>query len=227
MKNKYNTEEERKEARRLTVKKYNDKVKEIKKLNYLENKEVIKHKNKTYYDNNKSEILKRVKEYEKKNKEKISNYNKKYYNENKDKIKNESKKYRELNKENKSEYDKIYRKNRMKYDIIYLLKNKTRKAISTSLKRNNYTKKSRSYEILGCSFEELKQYLESKFEDWMTWENRGLYNGEYDFGWDIDHKVPLSSAKTEEELLKLYNYTNLQPLCSKINRDIKKDKTNY
>ncbi len=28
---------------------------------------------------------------------------------------------------------------------------------------------------LGCSFEELKTYLESKFEDWMTWENYGTH----------------------------------------------------
>ena len=36
-------------------------------------------------------------------------------------------------------------------------------------------------------------------------------------------RVPLSLAKSEEELIKLNHYTNLQPLCSKINRDIKKD----
>lgn len=57
----------------------------------------------------------------------------------------------------------------------------------------------------------------------MTWENKGLYNGELNHGWDIDHIIPTSSAKTEEEVVKLNHYTNLQPLCSKINRDIKKN----
>lgn len=76
---------------------------------------------------------------------------------------------------------------------------------------------------MGCSFEEFKSYLESKFEDWMTFENYGLYNGELNYGWDIDHIIPISIAKTEDEVLKLNHYTNLQPLCSKINRDIKKD----
>jgi hypothetical protein len=66
--------------------------------------------------------------------------------------------------------------------------------------------------------------LEDKFQPWMTWENRGLYNGELSYGWDIDHIIPISSAKTEEEIIKLNHYSNLQPLCSKINRDIKKDK---
>ena len=62
------------------------------------------------------------------------------------------------------------------------------------------------------------------FEPWMNWENKGLYNGKLNYGWDIDHKIPVSSATTEEELVKLNHYTNLQPLCSKINRDIKKNK---
>lgn len=58
----------------------------------------------------------------------------------------------------------------------------------------------------------------------MNWGNRGKYNGELNHGWDIDHIIPLSSATTEEELLKLNNFNNLQPLCSKVNRDIKKAK---
>ena len=58
----------------------------------------------------------------------------------------------------------------------------------------------------------------------MNWENKGLYNGDLNYGWDIDHIIPISSAFTEVEILKLNHYTNLQPLCSKINRDIKKNK---
>lgn len=70
---------------------------------------------------------------------------------------------------------------------------------------------------------EFKSYLESKFETWMNWENRGLYNGELNYGWDIDHIIPLSSAKTEDDIIKLNHYSNLQPLCSYTNRYIKKD----
>jgi len=57
----------------------------------------------------------------------------------------------------------------------------------------------------------------------MTWENWGLYNGEFNYGWDIDHIIPLSSAKNEEDIIILNHYTNLQPLCSKVNRYIKRD----
>jgi hypothetical protein len=92
------------------------------------------------------------------------------------------------------------------------------------LKSKGYKKSLKTIEILGCSFDELKIYLESKFEDWMTWENKGLYDGEFNYGWDIDHIIPLSSAQTEEDVIKLNHFTNLQPLCSKVNRDIKKNK---
>ena len=57
----------------------------------------------------------------------------------------------------------------------------------------------------------------------MTWENKGKYNGEVNYGWDIDHIIPVSSGMTEEEVVKLNHFTNLQPLCCKINRDIKRD----
>ena len=58
----------------------------------------------------------------------------------------------------------------------------------------------------------------------MSWNNYGLYNGELNYGWDIDHIIPISSAKNEDELLKLNHYSNLQPLCSKVNRNLKINK---
>jgi hypothetical protein len=77
--------------------------------------------------------------------------------------------------------------------------------------------------ILGCTFLEFKIYIESKFESWMTWNNHGKYNGTLNFGWDLDHIIPISKALTKEDLLKLNHFSNFQPLCSKINRDIKKN----
>ena len=61
----------------------------------------------------------------------------------------------------------------------------------------------------------------------MSWDNHGLYNGQQCYGWDIDHIIPVSSANTEEDVIRLNHYTNLQPLCSHINRDIKKNSLDF
>lgn len=50
-------------------------------------------------------------------------------------------------------------------------------------------------------------------------------NKSYDkIKYDIDHIIPTSTAKTIEELLKLFNLNNLSLLCFKCNRYIKRDK---
>ena len=72
-----------------------------------------------------------------------------------------------------------------------------------------------------------KAYLESQFLPWMSWDNYGLYNGEFNYGFDLDHIIPISSAQIEADLLTLNHYSNFQPLCSKINREIKRDNLNY
>jgi hypothetical protein len=51
--------------------------------------------------------------------------------------------------------------------------------------------------------------LEKQFVVGMSWDNRNK--------WHIDHIIPLSSAKTEEEIYKLAHYTNLQPLWAEDN----------
>ena len=81
-----------------------------------------------------------------------------------------------------------------------------RSRLCNYLKSNNITKKNKTFDIVGCTPEFLKEHLENKFKEGMSWENHDLY------GWHIDHIIPLSSAKTEEEIYKLCHYSNLQPL---------------
>ena len=193
--------------------------------------------NKKYYEENKEKILERSKKYGEENKEYIKEYKKKYYEENKEKILERSKKYGEENKENIKEYQKKYREENKEYnkeymkeyenfrrknDPLYKLSKNIRNLIYNYLKNNGYTKKSRSYEILGCSFEDFKKHIESQFEDWMNWDNYGLYNGEECYGWDYDHIIPLSSCECEDDIYRLNHYSNFQPLCSYINRYVKK-----
>jgi hypothetical protein len=106
---------------------------------------------------------------------------------------------------------------------VFKLSTNIKRTIRSLLKKKGFTKKSRSFEILGCSFDDFKQEIESQFLCWMTWDNYGLYNGTEGYGWDIDHKEPLATAVTLDDVIKLNHYTNLQPLCSYINRVIKRD----
>lgn len=58
----------------------------------------------------------------------------------------------------------------------------------------------------------------------MSWENYGKIEfDQFNIGWDIDHIIPISTATTEDEVIKLNYFTNLKPLCSYTNRYIKKD----
>ena len=166
------------------------------------------------------------KEYQKEhyldNKEKIKEIKKQYYLDNKENIKQ----YRLENKEKKNEY----RKNRKNNDPLYKLTTNLRSMLYKSFNNKGYKKTSKSQEILGCSFDELKTHIESQFEDWMNWDKQGNPEDgilEPNKTWDIDHIIPLSTATTEEELIKLNHYTNLQPLCSYVNRFIKKDNLDY
>tara|TARA_R110000868_G_scaffold401649_2_gene677268 strand:+ start:6108 stop:6494 length:387 start_codon:yes stop_codon:yes gene_type:complete len=101
--------------------------------------------------------------------------------------------------------------------IRYVIKG----AIRGAFRSKNKVKIGLTLDILGCSIIEFKAHLEAQFEPWMDWDNRGLYNGECDYGWDIDHIIPLSTAITEEDIMRLNHYTNLQPLCSYVNRYVK------
>lgn len=116
-----------------------------------------------------------------------------------------------------------YHLERLENDPLYKLRIAYSRRINKCIKKFN-VKNINFLNDLGCSLEELKIHIESKFEHWMNWENYGKYNGELNHGWDIDHILPLSHAKTEFDFKQLCHYTNLQPLCSKVNRDIKKDK---
>lgn len=196
----------------------------------LENKEKIKSRKKIYRENNKEFIAESNKKYYQSNLDKIKDTHINYYKNNLNKIKKIQKEYREENKEvlriKGRESSKMYH-NKNKNNPLYIIKKVCRGQLRAALNKQNYIKTQRTEEILGISFEDFKLYIESKFEDWMSWENHGKFNSELNYGWDIDHIIPLDSADTEEELLKLNHYTNLQPLCSYTNRHIKMYKKNY
>lgn len=119
------------------------------------------------------------------------------------------KNYRTENKLNINAYSNQYEKDIKKKDPIYKLKILLRKRIYHFLKNRKIIKSNKTFEIIGISPTGLKKYMEEKFSNGMNWNNQGK--------WQIDHIIPLSSAKNEEEIYKLCHYTNLQPLWAEDN----------
>lgn len=201
----------------------NEKIKEYGKKYRKDNNEYLSEYRSLYYQNNKEDITIKNKLYYEENKEKISEkrkeYNKIYRENNKEEIR-----IRNINwKLDNPNYYQEYYKNRCEVDKLFYLSIRIRSLIRVSLYNKGLKKNSKTQEILGCSFDEFKLHLESMFEPWMNWDNHGLYNGELNYGWDIDHIIPLSSAKTEEDIIELNHYKNLKPLCSYLNRVVKRD----
>jgi hypothetical protein len=144
------------------------------------------------------------------NKDKVNESRKKWTDSNKEKrkeyVKEYNKRYYQLNLEKRREYSKVKQKEYRQTNDLYRIKSNLRRRINRYIK-----KKSKSTEdILGINYIDFLIYIQSKFTDGMSIEKLGNEI-------HIDHIVPLSSAKSEEELYKLCRYTNLQPLWAKDN----------
>ena len=183
------------------------------------NKELIKSSSKEWYIKNKEQVNEKSKEWYENNKEKVLEKQKEWYENNKERKSLKVKEWRERN----PNFKRNYENNRYKNDTIFRIKILISSGLRRGFNNSELKKNNRTEIILGISFNDFKLYLESKFEDWMNWENQGLYNGELNYGWDIDHIIPISTAKNEDDIIILNHYKNLQPLCSKVNRDIKRD----
>lgn len=145
----------------------------------------------------------------KKSEEEIIESRKKYYQANKEELNKCSKEYRLKNKDKIKLTRNKYQKKRLAEDFLYSFKFKINSTIRKSFKKRNYTKSKRTEEILGCTIQEFINYISSKFTKGMTLENYGE--------WHFDHIIPISSAKTKEDIIKLNHYTNLQPLWAEDN----------
>jgi len=107
---------------------------------------------------------------------------------------------------------------------LFKLKTNIRQLIRSTIQAKGHKKSTKSEAILGCTFEQFKEHLESQFEPWMTWDNYGNpKDGIFapNKTWDIDHIIPVTTALTESDIVNLNHYTNLKPLCSYHNRWVK------
>lgn len=149
-------------------------------------------------------------EYRKRNADKFREAARNYYWRNQEAQKAKSKKWFSENKEKARECWR--RSSKLKRSTIEgRLTAGLRSRISAMASSGARSDKATDY--LGCSIEEFRSYLESMFEDGMSWDNYGLH------GWHIDHIRPLSSfdLSIDEEIRKAMNYSNMQPLWAEEN----------
>ncbi len=114
--------------------------------------------------------------------------------------------YQKRNADKVAKYQQVYRKYRLKNDDNYRLSIILRHRINSAIK--NSQRAGSAIKDLGCSIDELKTYLECKFQPGMTWSNHTKY------GWHIDHIVPLSKfdLSDSKQFKEACHYTNLQPM---------------
>lgn len=182
-------------------------------------------RNKLWYQANREKILERTKEYRKNYSIKNREKNRKYQ----ENLRREKgiKPRTKLTSEERIIARREYYKNKYANNPLHKLKTNIKNLIGNSLRRGNFKKLSKTEQILGCTYEEFKQYIETLWQPWMNWENKGdPEDGVFEPNktWDIDHIIPLDTAKCEADLIRLNHYTNLQPLCTYYNRFIKRDK---
>jgi hypothetical protein len=110
-------------------------------------------------------------------------------------------------------WNKIQRQTNPQWKLKATLRGRYLDALKRHTSGGKVNKNHSAIELLGCSIEFYKQYLEQQFKSDMTWENHGML-------WEIDHIKPcaLFDLTKEEEQKQCFHYINTQPLYKSDNR---------
>ena len=147
-----------------------------------------------------------------------SGLSKEYYSENREEKIKYQKEYALRNSDKIRDYKRDYARKKRQSDPLTALKDRIRCRTRDAFRRKNLKKSTKTRDMLGADWEAVKSHIESQFVEGMTWENMSE--------WHIDHIIPLAEASTEEELIILSHYSNLQPLWAEENLK-KSSKTSY
>lgn len=107
------------------------------------------------------------------------------------------------------------RKERMDTEPEYKLASNVRRSINQALRSQNGGKNgNRTFDKLPYSVAELKEHLESQFDETMSWDNWGKGEG----CWNIDHIYPQSKLPYDSlehpNFLECWKLENLRPLAA-------------
>ena len=133
-------------------------------------------------------------------------YHRAYYERNREKLLERSNQYYKDNADSVKARNYKYYKMKMETDPTYKLTQYMRSRVRNAINKNSGTKRDRTFELVGCSAEQLKLKLESQFTEGMTWENYGE--------WHVDHIRPCNSfnLSLDKDQKACFHHTNLQPL---------------
>jgi hypothetical protein len=168
------------------------------------NKQKRKEASAASYQKNKEKVLARQKEYVKNNydkiKKRISEYNKR------PEVKERERKRVNAWRENNKKWVRDHKRKVYAENPQFAIACRLRCIIGDSMRRSKWRKKETTESLLGCTFEFLKEYLESKFKNGMSWDKPDSFH--------IDHIRPLASFDlTDSDQQKAAcHWTNLQPL---------------
>lgn len=112
--------------------------------------------------------------------------------------------YRRENVAYKQRYNK-YRQDRRLNDIQFAIMDRLRARVRKMLNANDASKYFSTIDLLGCSMDEFKEHLISKFYGEMSWKDKNFV---------LDHIVPCSWFDLSNPIHQkiCFNYKNIQPL---------------
>lgn len=150
----------------------------------------------------------RKKRWERANPEKIKAYSASYYRTHRAKLIKKAKDYAAQNRHKINAWERQYRKRNTSAAIAKSLRNR----LNEVLKRGRSKSTGSALSLLGCSLEDFRIYLETKFEPGMTWDNRG--------DWEVDHIMPCAifDLTKADHQRRCFHFSNMQPLWRTQNR---------
>ena len=145
-----------------------------------------------------------------KRKTQMTEYNKQYWVKTKDEQLERNRQWKADNRERHNATQRVYKrqweKHQRETNPAFKITKNMRNRLWQAVKAQGADKSARTFELVGCTSEELMTHLESQFTEGMSWDNYGE--------WHVDHIKPcaLFDMLLADEQEACFHYTNLQPL---------------
>lgn len=192
---------------------------------YRKEIDLFKQKSLEYRRRNHDKIIAMMTEYN--SRPEVKARMRKYRINNRKKLRKKEKAWREKNPIRAKEIARRKRIKSYKNPLVRIRHNISR-GINFALHRQGSSKAGESImKKLEFSIEELRIHLEKLFEPWMSWNNYGPYNKNWDnndvktWTWQIDHIIPQSEFKYDSmdhpDFHKCWALENLRPYSARAN----------